>query len=118
MNSYFAAMAARTPEAAEISLANLVDLALDQDPLLSPQRAREIQLINIGYCTGYLGDRAEQRRVLELYQTEHPIFGKFEEDITPEKAFQAGLALAQMAKPDGHLTAEALAAAREIIRQP
>lgn len=117
-NAYFAAMAARTPEAAEIAIINLIELALNEDPTLTPERAKEIQLINIGYFTGHLGSREEQRRVLNLYQTEHPIFGHYEHDVTPEKVLKAGMMLGELASEGGRLTAEAIAAARKIIEQP
>jgi hypothetical protein len=41
----------------------------------SEEEARAILLSNIGYCTGYC-DRKFADKLMELYETEHPIFGK------------------------------------------
>jgi hypothetical protein len=115
--SYYLAMAVKTPEQAEVALGNLIDLAMSENPELDYEKAKEIQLQNIGYWTGYLGDREQAKLVLKLYGTEHPIFGHFEHDITPEKALRAGMALAEMMKDKG-LTQDAILAARAIIEQP
>lgn len=55
---------------------------------ISVERAREILLSNIGYCTGYC-DHALADRIMDLFQTEHPVFGKTHP--TPEEAFRIGL---------------------------
>jgi hypothetical protein len=52
-----------------------------------PEKARDIILSNIGYYTGYL-DNATADRVMELFDTEHPVFGKTHP--TPEEAFRMG----------------------------
>jgi hypothetical protein len=51
------------------------------------EEMRAILLSNIGYCTGYL-DHAAADRVLELFETEHPIFGKTHPSA--EDAFRMG----------------------------
>jgi hypothetical protein len=56
---------------------------------------REILLANIGYCTGYY-DNATADRIMELFETEHPIFGKTHP--SPEEAFRLGMALGEAAK--------------------
>jgi hypothetical protein len=113
---YWKAMQAQTEAEAEAILAELAELAFKENPLLNYGEARAIQLANIGYFTGYLDSREEQRRVLALYKTEHPIFGSYEREVTPEKALAAGMALGAVIK-EGKLTAEAIAAARKVIAE-
>jgi hypothetical protein len=114
---YYAAMKATTKAEAEGFLKQLIELAIRVKPELNYGEAKVIQLSNIGYFTGYLSEREEQRRVLALYETEHPIFGSYESEVTPEKAMAAGMALGAVIK-EGKLTAEALRAARKIIETP
>ena len=114
---YWKAMKATTPSQAEDILEELIVLAQKEDPELDYGEARAIQLCNIGYFTGYLNDRDQQRRVLALYRTEHPIFGTYEREVTMEKALHAGMALGAQLR-EGKLNAEALAAARKVIEQP
>ena len=52
-------------EAAEIAEAGQIPV----------EEARKILLSNIGYCTGYYGSGAADR-IMDLFETEHPIFGK------------------------------------------
>ena len=47
----------------------------------------------IGYLTGYLS-KDEKHRIQELFNVEHPIFGKT--DPTTEEAFNAGIKFAKM----------------------
>jgi hypothetical protein len=114
---YQKAMETTTGQEAEDILSELIALAIQQNPQLNYGEAKAIQLSNIGYFTGYLSDRTDQRRVLALYQTEHPIFGSYDQEVTPDKAFTAGMALGAVIK-EGKLTAEAIKAARQIIEQP
>jgi hypothetical protein len=114
---YWKAMKATTLAQAVEILGQLIELAIKEDPELDYDEAKAIQLCNIGYFTGYLSDRAEQRRVLALYRTEHPIFGTYEREVTMEKALHAGMALGAQLR-EGKLNAEALAAARKVIEQP
>jgi hypothetical protein len=60
---------------------------LDKEPHPQGRTAMQIAKINIGYFAGYY-DSETSRRVQELFETEHPIFGKTEP--TPEEAFMAG----------------------------
>jgi hypothetical protein len=115
---YWKAMQAQTEPEAEAVIAELAELAFKENPLLSYAEARAIQLANIGYFTGYLDSIEDQRRVLALYKTEHPIFGTYEREVTPEKAFAAGIALGAVIR-DGNLslTSEAIAAARKVIAE-
>lgn len=50
--------------------------------------SRDIALQNIGYCSGYYS-REESKRILELFDTVHPIFGK--DCSSPEEAFKKGI---------------------------
>jgi len=54
---------------------------------LSKKQARQLCLTNIGYTSGY-GEPDEARRVLKLFGTTHPIFGK--SYPTPQVAFEMG----------------------------
>jgi hypothetical protein len=112
------AMHAKTRLEAEVVVIKLIEMARAEDPTLNYGEAKAIQLKNIGYFTGYLSNREEQRRILDLYQTEHPIFGNYGEEVTPEKALKAGMMLGSLISEGGQLTPETLEAAREIIRQP
>jgi hypothetical protein len=53
---------------------------------------RRIAKVNIGYWTGY-GDSETAKRVFELYDTKHPVFGT--KQPTPEETFQAGVDMAK-----------------------
>jgi hypothetical protein len=115
---YFKAMAATTEAQAEAILSELITRALAEKPELGYAEAKAILLSNIGYFTGYLKTLEEQRRVLALYQTEHPIFGSYDSEVTPEKALLAGMAMGAVIREGGPLIAEALQAARKIIEEP
>ena len=45
---------------------------------------------NFGYYAGYF-DKHTCDLIYETYVTEHPIFGKYPFDVSPEDAFKAGL---------------------------
>lgn len=51
---------------------------------------------NIGYMTGYFS-REEKHRLQELFDVEHPIFGR--SDPTPEQAFKAGVTIGMEGLP-------------------
>jgi hypothetical protein len=52
------------------------------------EEMRATLLSNIGYCTGYL-DHDAADRILEMFETEHPIFGKGHP--TAEEAYALGI---------------------------
>ena len=52
------------------------------------EEARKTLLANIGYCTGYYGSAAADR-IMDLFETEHPIFGKTHP--TAEEALRLGM---------------------------
>jgi hypothetical protein len=45
------------------------------DPAQAEETTRAILLNNIGYCSGYCDNKLADR-ILDLFETEHPIFGK------------------------------------------
>lgn len=57
----------------------------------TPEKAKEVILINIGYMAGYY-DSETAHRINRLFGAEHPIFGgdDYFENVSPEQAFQAG----------------------------
>jgi hypothetical protein len=61
---------------------------LDYDPA----EARRITLVNIGYYTGYL-DCTTADKIMELFETEHPVFGRTHP--TPTEAFRLGMELGE-----------------------
>ena len=67
-------------EAAE--LAEFYKIPFDQ--------ARADLLSDIGYCTGYL-DPAAADRIMDLFETEHPYFGRTHP--SPEEALRMGMEL-------------------------
>jgi len=52
--------------------------------------AEHIEKSNIGYCTGHF-DTATADRVMQLFDCEHPVFGRGHP--TPEEEFEMGRAL-------------------------
>jgi hypothetical protein len=117
IQNYRDAMNVQSAEEAASVLESLTQRALREEPTLNYGEAKAIQLCNIGYHTGYLASRDQARRILALFGTEHPIFGKYDQEITPEKAFHAGLTLGRITS-EGHLTDAAIAAARKVIEEP
>ena len=55
---------------------------------MTPEDARSRLLSNIGYVTGYFSN-AEADRILDLFQTEHPVFGRTHP--SPEEAYRLGV---------------------------
>jgi hypothetical protein len=86
-----AGLAAGTKEAAAAIVAERVgEMMLELG--YKPDKARDIVLQNIGYYTGYF-DNDKADRVMELFETEHPIFGKTHP--SPEEAFRLGKAFGE-----------------------
>ena len=87
---YGKAMKVATKEEAEAYLKVCIDhtLALTD---YSPEEARAIEMQNIGYYAGYY-DRETFKRVMELYETAHPIFGSDDAIYNdPADAYDKGL---------------------------
>ena len=63
----------------------------------TPEDARRRVLMNIGYYTAYL-DYATGDKVLELFDTEHPVFGKGHPNPIAEEAYRKGLEFAERMK--------------------
>lgn len=59
-------------------------------------KAEIIERSNLGYYAGYY-DRETMTRVNDLFDTQHPIFGK--EPPSPERALQAGMDAARGIMP-------------------
>lgn len=57
--------------------------------------ARRVTLVNIGYYTGYM-DHETADRIMDLFETEHPIFGRTHP--TPQEAFRLGRELGEQMK--------------------
>jgi hypothetical protein len=55
---------------------------------IDAETARRNLLANIGYCTGYCSHEHADR-IMDLFQTEHPIFGKTHP--TPEEICRLGM---------------------------
>ncbi len=78
---------ARTREEAKKVFDSLVDDLVTRHKK-TKQEARAITKSNIGYCSGYYDEKTASR-VLNLFDTEHPIFGKYYP--SPKEAFEKGL---------------------------
>ena len=70
-----AILACQTSAAAQSLLQTLVAEACAQDKKADPAQLRNHVLGNIGYLSGYV-DEKNADRILELFQTEHPFFGR------------------------------------------
>lgn len=84
-DQYQAMMLAQTQAEADAMFAALVERIIAEG--CPADRATEIARNNIGYMTGY-HDRETAERVLRLYKTAHPVFGK--KRPTARKAFALG----------------------------
>lgn len=74
----------------------LVDKLVAERKGGSAEKSRQIILENIGYGTGYL-DRADARRILAIFHTEHPIFGSIENwPKTAQESFDLGQKVAEV----------------------
>ena len=62
---------------------------------LGEDEATKRVLSSIGYYTGYL-DHATADKIMDLFETEHPIFGKTHP--TPEEALRLGLEYGRRSK--------------------
>jgi hypothetical protein len=91
--------------------ATFIQKYLDKEPDTQGRTAIQIAKINIGYFAGYY-DNETNKRVQELFETVHPIFGKT--TPAPEEALLAGEKLAtnegtsnqkkeENKKPDGYM---------------
>jgi predicted RNase H-like HicB family nuclease len=117
MDNYFDAVRVKTREEADAALDELIMRALKEDRTLTPQRARQIQLANIGYCFGDLS-REEAERAMELYrEASHPILGRrLPGDIPQDVLLRAGMAVAQAYGGDSTATFEKACTFEEAIR--
>lgn len=87
---YDPAMKVTTKEEAVAYLKVCMEHTVRVRPDVAEEEARSIELQNIGYYAGYY-DRETFKRVTELYETAHPIFGNDSNMYdTPEKALELG----------------------------
>jgi len=70
-------------------------LLLKEEDGMTREKAEELVKSNLGYYAGYY-DAETRERVEDLFDCEHPIFGKIEKNGAPSpgQAFEAGIALA------------------------
>jgi hypothetical protein len=64
------------------------------------KHARAVLLENVGYCSGYC-THEQADRIMELYETEHPVFGK--KHPSPEEALELGIQHGKRARERGLL---------------
>lgn len=78
---------------------DFVENMLADGRLPTAEAARELIRHNLGYMTGYYGLDVAQR-ILELFDAEHPIFGKpaIRATFTPKDAFAAGQLLGERSR--------------------
>ena len=62
---------------------------------LTLEEASRRLLDNIGYCTGYCSHEHADR-IMDLFQTEHPMFGKTHP--TPEEALRMGIEMGEASR--------------------
>jgi hypothetical protein len=83
--------ACTTKDDADALVEKCIAIALKADPLLLREEARRNTLASIGYMTGYL-NRVEAARILQLFETRHPVFGAMKEwPNTPEETLEMGI---------------------------
>lgn len=103
-----------TREQAEETLETLIKRCQEEDPSLGYEKAKAIQLSNIGWFFGEI-NRDDRIHALEIWpEAEHPIFAR-DLDVTPDAAFSAGMVLAQHLN-QGDDTQTAQAAARKAVK--
>lgn len=83
-----------TKEEATAYLKRCVEHTMLCRPELSKGEAIRLEKSNIGYWTGYL-DSTTALRVLDLFETEHPIFGR-NFGLDPQKLFDSGRQLGRL----------------------
>lgn len=94
MSDYLKAMKVKDRKEAEAFLERLTHEAMRADPTLNVAEARVIQLCNIGYHFGYLGDE-DLAHALEVWpDAEHPILGRIFNDLPVDVLLRAGKAYA------------------------
>ena len=86
------AMKAQTKAEADDFRAQYMAYIMRMEPDMTVERARQVVQQNIGYYSGYYGKETSQR-VLDLYMTAHPVFGR--RKPTSEEALEAGRNLAE-----------------------
>lgn len=92
------ALACTTREQAQAVVADEVKRIQADGHYRSAEELRLIVKANIGYLAGYYS-RDEAARLLDLFETEHPFFGKIEDwPKSPEDALKMGFDYAEAMK--------------------
>jgi hypothetical protein len=86
--------ACTTKDQAKALVDKQVTYILAEVPAMTTMGAREVALQNIGYLTGYYS-REEAARLLDLFETKHPIFGAIKDWPTnPDDILRLGIKMA------------------------
>lgn len=92
---YGPAMEVTTQGEADRIFVSLVSSAMEANPNLTAEAARQMERENLGYYAGYYGDEV-RARVERLFACAHPVFGPIAEGKpTPEEAFRMGVEAAK-----------------------
>lgn len=107
----FNAMYVETPQQAEQTLEKLIAWAQKEDPSLDYEKARSIQLSNIGWFFGEVSPETRTHAMEMWPEATHPIFGRHF-SARPDQVLQAGMAVGA-AMREGKTIQEATQAGRE-----
>ena len=88
---YGGAMKITCPHEAKEYFEKLVQYHMENKPERTREEVEEIERANIGYWTGYC-DEETAKRVFELFDCTHPVFGKTRP--SPSEAFGMGARMA------------------------
>lgn len=105
-------LAAGTREKARELVVAEVGLICAADADCDPAEVKKTLLSNIGYWAGYCNP-AQAQRIYEIFDTEHPIFGRREP--TPEEAFARGSLLGYLCS--GNVSKEKQEAAEKFVKR-
>lgn len=104
MSKYAAAMKITEPAEAQAYFELCVEDCMSYGR--TRQEAESIERENLAYYAGYCDDET-RRRVEQLFECAHPVFGKIADEnllhhgpITPEAAFQMGQRMGEKMKRD------------------
>ena len=89
--NYSQAMKIETQEEADAYFESLIEFVSKESIGKTRSKIEETQRSNLAYHAGYYGPEV-RKRVERLFNCEHPIFGKYEEngDATTEEAIELG----------------------------
>lgn len=90
----FNAMHVETAEEAEQTLEKLIAWCQRENPTIDYEKAKEIQLSNIGWFFGDLTRQSREHAMKMWPQAQHPVFGR-DFDRDPDEVLQAGMAIGE-----------------------